>query len=31
MLYLGAIGVISTHKRADPDEDWLGRMLEKSR
>lgn len=29
LLYLGAMGVISTRKRADPGEDWLGRMLAK--
>jgi transposase len=29
LLYLGAMGVISTRKRADPGEDWLGRMLSK--
>ncbi len=29
LLYLGAMGVISTRKRADPGEDWLGRMLGK--
>ena len=28
-LYLGAMGVIYTRKRADPGEDWLGRMLGK--
>jgi transposase len=29
LLYLGAMGVISTRKRAEPGEDWLGRMLAK--
>lgn len=29
LLYLGAMGVISTRKRTDPGEDWLGRMLVK--
>lgn len=29
LLYLGAMGVISTRKRSDPGEDWLGRMLGK--
>ena len=29
LLYLGAMGVISTRKRSDPGEDWLGRMLAK--
>lgn len=29
LLYLGAMGVISARKRADPGEDWLGRMLAK--
>jgi transposase len=29
LLYLGAMGVISTRKRADPGEDWQGRMLGK--
>ena len=29
LLYLGAMGVIATRKRADPGEDWLGRMLAK--
>jgi transposase len=29
LLYLGAMGVISTRKRTDPGDDWLGRMLAK--
>lgn len=29
LLYLGAMGVISTRKRAEPGEDWLGEMLRK--
>lgn len=29
LLYLGAMGVISTRKRSDPGQDWLGRMLGK--
>lgn len=29
LLYLGAMGVISTRKRTDPGEDWLGRLLAK--
>lgn len=29
LLYLGAMGVISARKRADPGQDWLGRMLAK--
>jgi Transposase and inactivated derivatives len=29
LLYLGAMGVISTRKRTDPGEDWLGCMMEK--
>jgi transposase len=29
LLYLGAMGVISTRKRTDPGEDWLGEMLRK--
>jgi transposase len=29
LLYLGAMGVISTRKRANPGEDWLGTMLTK--
>ncbi|RWR04068.1 IS110 family RNA-guided transposase [Paenirhodobacter populi] len=29
LLYLGAMGVISTRKRTDPGEDWLGSMLAK--
>ena len=27
LLYLGATGVISTRKRSDPGDDWLGRLL----
>lgn len=29
LLYLGAMGVISTRKRAEPGEDWLAEMLRK--
>jgi transposase len=29
LLYLGAMGVISTRKRTTPGEDWLGEMLGK--
>lgn len=29
LLHLDAMGVIATRKRADPGEDWLGRMLRK--
>ncbi|WP_425456874.1 transposase [Cereibacter sediminicola] len=29
LLYLGAMGVISTRRCTDPGEDWLGRMLAK--
>lgn len=29
LLYLGAMGVISTRKRTDPGEDWLGCMMAK--
>ena len=27
LLYLGAMGVISTRKRSDPGDDWLGRLI----
>lgn len=27
LLYLGAMGVISTRKRSDPGSDWLGRLI----
>ena len=29
LLYLGAMGVISTRKRTEPSEDWLGEVLRK--
>ena len=29
LLYLGAMGQISTRKHSDPGADWLGRMLAK--
>ena len=27
LLYLGAMGVVSSRKRSDPEDDWLGRLI----